>query len=265
MLMEPIEISAENDERTACSGYCARCGRVHSLPVGPAVAQARLLMRALSRAGRIDFHVDDAGADPRLSTAPLFGEARGHMFGVLVCRDRQGRTGVLKAFSGQFNGVWRVPGWVPPLVDVEALASMSHGVERLIKRLGRDMAALPESGPERAALAARRRDLSRALMLDIHALYRLPNFCRQLAPLPEVVTGEGGIPAGTGDCCAPKLLGYAARHSLIPLGVAEFYFGRENRSGTRRHGGVYASCAHKCGRILGHMLCGLMPHEREGA
>ncbi|MFH1915564.1 MAG: hypothetical protein ABIK45_14975 [Pseudomonadota bacterium] len=257
MLMEPIEISAKNDSRAACSGYCARCGRVHSLPVGTAVVQARELLHALTHAGRVDLHADAAAADPRLSTAPLFGEARGHMFGVLVCRDQQGRTGVLKAFSGQFNGVWRVPGWVPPLVDTQALASMSSGVERLIKRLGRDIECLPEGSPERTTLAARRRELSRALMLDIHALYRIPNFRRELTPLPSVVFGEGGIPAGTGDCCAPKLLGYAARHSLTPLGVAEFYLGRENRSGTRRHGGVYASCAHKCGRILGYMLCGL--------
>lgn len=257
MLMEPIGISAENDERAACSGFCSRCGRQHVLPVGPAARPARELLRALTRAGRIDLHVDESLADPRFSTASLFGEARGHMFGVLVCRDRQGRTGVLKAFSGQFNGVWRVPGWVPPLVDVDALTAMSCGVERFIKRLGRDMDALPQGSPARTALADRRRAISRALMRDIHALYRIPNFRRELHSLPRIVLGDGGIPSGTADCCAPKLLGYAARHSLTPLGVAEFYVGRDNRSGTRRHGGVYASCKDKCGRILGYMLCGL--------
>lgn len=257
MLMEPVGISVENDERAACSGFCSRCGRQHVLPVGPAARPARELLRALTKAGRIDLHADESQADPRFSTAPLFGEARGHMFGVLVCRDRQGRTGVLKAFSGQFNGVWRVPGWVPPLVDVDALTSMSFGVERFIKHLGRKMDALPQGSPERAVLADRRRAVSRALMRDIHALYRIPNFRRELQPLPRIVLGNGGIPSGTADCCAPKLLGYAARHSLTPLGVAEFYVGRDNRSGTRRHGGVYASCKDKCGRILGYMLCGL--------
>ncbi|WP_231116994.1 hypothetical protein [Pseudodesulfovibrio alkaliphilus] len=257
--MEPIEISVEGDGRTACSGFCARCGRAHSLPVGPALAQARELLHSLTSAGRVDMHVNAEAADPALSTASLFGEARGHMFGVLVCRDQQGRTGVLKAFSGQLNGVWHVPGWVPPLVNTEELAAMSSGVERLIKRLGRDMERLPEGDPGRAVLAAKRAEISRALMLDIHALYRIPNFRNEAKPLPEIVLGQSGIPAGTGDCCAPKLLGYAARHNLIPLGVAEFYFGRENRSGTRRHGGVYTSCSQKCGRILGHMLCGLDP------
>jgi hypothetical protein len=225
--------------------------------VGYAGKFARELLHTLTEAGRIDFDVPEDRADPRFSTAPLFGPARGHMFGVLVYRDKQGRTGVLKAFSGQFNGVWRVPGWVPPLVDADVLKSMSQGAERIIKRLGRDMERFPEESPDRLRLMERRRDVSRALMRDIHGLYRIPNFRRELRPLPDVVTGANGIPAGTGDCCAPKLIGYAARHFLTPLGVAEFYVGRENRSRTKRHGGMYSSCKDKCSRILGYMLCGL--------
>ena len=69
--------------------------------------------------------------------------------------------------------------------------------------------------------------------------------------------GEKGTPAGIGAGGPPKLLGYAARHSLTPLGLGEFYFGRENRSGPKRHGALYASCKDKCGRMLGDMLCGL--------
>jgi hypothetical protein len=94
-------------------------------------------------------------------------------------------------------------------------------------------------------------------MQEIHAMYRLPNFRGQVVPLPLAVHPEGNAPTGTGDCCAPKLLGYAAAHNLTPLGLAEFYFGRTNRSGTREHGRFYPSCLDKCGRILGFMLCGL--------
>ncbi len=215
------------------------------------------LLRRLDEAGRIDFHVPESEADLRLSTDYLYGDARGQMFGVLVCRDRQGRTGVLRAFSGQYNSIWRVPGWVPPLVDVDALRRISFGVERVIKRMGRRIDDLPADSPEREDLITKRRVLSQALMKDIHALYMIPNFRRELVPLPKAVFGGGGIPSGTGDCCAPKLLGYAARHDLTPLGLAEFYFGRENRSGTRKHGKVYTSCPEKCGRILGFMLCGM--------
>ena len=257
MLFEQMELQGKFDERVAASGFCTVCGRKHEIALGYAVPEAKRLLSALLETRRVDFEVQDRDADPRLSIEPLFGEARGHMFGVLVCRDKAGATGVLKAFSGQMNGVWMVDGWVPPLVDVNLLERMSAGTERYIKRLGKRIKGLGEDDPERARLVEKRRNLSRALMKDIHGLYRIPNFRRQLKPLTEIVTGKGGIPSGTGDCCAPKLLGYAARHSLTPLGLAEFYVGRKNKAGTRRNGAIYVSCKAKCGRILGHMLCGL--------
>lgn len=224
--------------------------------VGYAKQYAVELLKTLTGMKRIDFTVTQEQADPRLSTDYLYGKARGQMFGVLVCRDKAGRTGVLKAFSGQYNGIWNVDGWVPPLVNTEHLGSMSFGVERLIKRMGTRIASLPKTSLERKSLMDKRKAVSQALMKDIHALYRIPNSRGELKPLPEIVFGEGGIPTGTGDCCAPKLLGYAALHSMTPLGVAEFYFGKENKSGTKRHGAMYTSCNDKCGRILGYMLCG---------
>ena len=98
-------------------------------------------------------------------------------------------------------------------------------------------------------------------MKEIHAMYRLSNFRGETESLPNAVYGAEGIPTGTGDCCAPKLLGYAARNGLTPLGLTEFYFGRTNRSGTKKHGEFYSSCLNKCGRILGFMLCGLEEHQ----
>ncbi|WP_319468543.1 hypothetical protein [uncultured Pseudodesulfovibrio sp.] len=255
-VFEPVEIKGNFEPRISCKGLCERCGKEHGMAVGYAAEHARRLLATLDEKKRIDFLVPDEEAAPRFSTEYLFGNARGQMFGVLVCRDKDGRTGVLKAFSGQYNGVWRVPGWVPPLVDVDAFKRMSFGVERFIKRLGREIDKLPKGSSDRASLIEKRKAVSQALMKDIHALYRIPNFRRELKPLPEVVTGTGGIPTGTGDCCAPKLLGYAARHSLKPLGLVEFFYGRENKSKSKKHGGMYMSCKDKCGRILGYMLCG---------
>ena len=257
MIFEPIELTRTFDPRIGYKGLCSRCGRGHGLVIGYARDPAVSLLKKLDKTGRIDFDVPESEADPRFSTDYLYGDARGQMLGVLVCRDRDGNTGVLKAFSGQYNSMWRVPGWVPPLVDVSVLTRISFGVERMIKRLGHQIAELPGDSPKRKDLIGKRKAMSQALMKDIHALYRIPNFRRELASLPDVVYGDGGIPAGTGDCCAPKLLGYAARHRLTPLGLAEFYFGKKNRSGTKRHGKVYTSCSSKCGRILGYMLCGL--------
>ena len=62
--------------------------------------------------------------------------------------------------------------------------------------------------------------------------------------------------AEVSHCCAPKLLNQAALAGLAPLSLAEFYFGRENRSQTRQHGRFYAPCTDKCSALLGFMLCG---------
>ena len=100
-------------------------------------------------------------------------------------------------------------------------------------------------------------------MQDIHSLYLLTNFHGETANLYQVYADQNGIPTGTGDCCAPKLLNYAAKNRLIPLGIAEFYWGRENRSGSRRHGAFYSSCKEKCEPILGFMLCGLDHYDNK--
>lgn len=255
MLIEPVNVSGSFDTRVAAKGFCEACGREHSTVVGYATPYARRLFQILNEKRRIDLSVPSEKADPRFSLDYLFGKARGQMFGVLVVRDMDGATGVLKAFSGQYNGAWNVPGWVPPLVDTDEVDGISFGVERIIKMLGRKIAALPKSSPERKRLLEQRKSISRALMKDIHALYQIPNMAGELRPLHEAVVGDKGIPTGMGDCCAPKLLGYAARHSLTPLGLAEFFVGRTNRADTRKHGGMYAACSEKCQRLMGYMLC----------
>ena len=47
------------------------------------------------------------------STASLYEEANGKMFGVMVCRRQNGQRGVLHAFSGEWEGRKTPPGWVP--------------------------------------------------------------------------------------------------------------------------------------------------------
>lgn len=192
--------------------------------------------------------IDDTG-DPRFSTDYLWGEARGQMFGVLVCVTDGGEVVVLRAFSCQYNGTWRVDGWVPPLIDVDEFLRITKPVDREIKALDARIAAGRD--PE---LVRRRRALSQDLTARIQGLYRLHNFRGEARPLTEVF--PGGIPTGAGDCCAPKLLNHAARHGLHPVGISEFFWGRENRSGTRQHGEFYPACAEKCQPILGFLLCG---------
>lgn len=67
----------------------------------------------------------------------------------------------------------------------------------------------------------------------------------------------GEPPSGAGDCAGPKLLGYAFRHGLTPLALAELWWGASPVGGGRHHGQLYAACRSKCGPILPAMLEGL--------
>jgi len=238
-------------------GYCRRCGKEHRLGPGNTLEQCRRLMHLFSERTSIDLFSEGRQSDPALSTDWLFGPALGKMFGILECIKPDGTTLFLHAFSGQYNGNWLVPGWVPPIFDVQPFLALSEGVERQIKALGRQIDCEQEHSAQWSALRKERRCLSRQLMSDLHALYHLVNFRGERAGLKEVFLGTTGIPTGTGDCCAPKLLHFAAGNDLRPIGLSEFYWGRQNASGTRHQGTFSPPCMEKCIPILGFMLCGL--------
>lgn len=230
---------------------------MHRLGPGNSPRLGLELMRLLADRGTIDLFASRSSSDPALSTDWLFGPARGKMFGLLECLRPDGGTTVLRAFSGQYNGRWLVEGWVPPLFDVAAFDALRVEAENRIKELGRKIEECRPHSDTWLALRKRRRLLSRQLMLDIHGLYRLANFRGERASLAEAFLGDSGIPTGTGDCCGPKLLNHAAKNQLRPIGLTEFYWGRDTRSASRLHSSFNSSCAEKCRPILGFMLCGL--------
>ncbi|MEN8200071.1 MAG: hypothetical protein ABFR63_08365 [Thermodesulfobacteriota bacterium] len=246
-----------SSNRPFCNGFCGSCEGFHGLDQGPALTAARELMHSLARERHIALDQPGNLVPDELRTDSLYGAARGKMFGVLVCRTEEGRQQTLKGFSGQFNGLWEVEGWVPPLFDVKTFQHLNSPVEKQIKGLGR---RLEETGGDRrlhSAIRQERRDLSRGLMREIHALYRVHNFKGETCSLFDLFGENNGIPTGTGDCCGPKLLNHAARQGLQPLGLAEFYWGRTNKSNSRHEGRFYPACKEKCGPILGFMLCGI--------
>jgi tRNA pseudouridine32 synthase/23S rRNA pseudouridine746 synthase len=79
------------------------------------------------------------------------------------------------------------------------------------------------------------------------------------APTPQRVP-----PAGTGECCAPKLLQYAFVHQLKPLCMAEFWQGASPKMEVRHHGSYYPACRGKCKPVLEWMLGPLQTSPRRG-
>jgi len=61
-------------------------------------------------------------------------------------------------------------------------------------------------------------------------------------------------PAGSGECCEPKLLQYAYQHGYKPLQMAMFWWGENPKEEIRHHLQFYPACNGKCKPILHWML-----------
>ncbi len=97
---------------------------------------AHLLQQRLSR--QSDLH-------------PFFEQQEGKMFGVLVVADHFGRVAYLSAFSGMLNHQWLVPGFVPPVFNVQDMTQLLANSEAQLKQLTQDLADL-ESSEQRKKL-----------------------------------------------------------------------------------------------------------------
>ena len=110
-----------------------------------------------------------------------------------------------------------------------------------------------------AALRNRRRNMSDELQQWLFRQYRMLNALGEERDLIDIFreTIHAIPPAGSGDCCAPKLLQYAYKHGLEPVCMAEFWWGDSPKQEIRHHLHYYPACRSKCLPILTHMLCGL--------
>jgi hypothetical protein len=213
-------------------------------------------MREFEEIRRLDYLVTDPAADPRLSFERLFPGGHGNMFGVLECRDAHGRTVVLRAFSSLRRGIRDVDGWVPPILSADAFYGRVLPGQQKIERLTAELEHLEPGSSAHGEVIAQRKRISRALLREMQELYRFHNFRGEVRSLHAAHWPSRPMPGGVGECCAPKLLDYAAVQGLRPIGLAEFYWG-DAKSADIQSGSFYACCETRCQPILGFMLCGL--------
>ena len=141
--------------------------------------------------------------------------------------------------------------------------SRQQGIER--RQLKRQQNALLEplqqvitaTDARISELKKQRKALSCQLQAQMHASYSLTNFSGRSQSLQQLM--PGGLPTGTGDCCAPKLLHYAATHNLKPLAMAEFWWGASSVNQDKIPGEFYGACAERCQPLMGFLLSGLKP------
>ncbi len=108
-------------------------------------------------------------------------------------------------------------------------------------------------------LKEQRKTKSVALQQYISEQYQFLNSKQEVKNLSQLFTGTSiqNLPAGSGECAAPKLLQYAFLHNLEPIAMAEFWWGQSPNKEIRKHQQFYPACQGKCKPILKHMLAGI--------
>ena len=238
-------------------GFCRDCDRFHGLPEGAARVYAGRVMEAFQKYRRLDYEVPENRANPRLAFERLFPRQRGHMFGVLECRAQSGDTVFLRAFSSLHDGIREVEGWVPPLLSREEFYGLVLPTQHVIRDMTRELDDLVEGTEDHRALLEERKEISRELLQTMQGLYRFLNCRGESRSLSEALCESLKVPGVVGECCAPKLLTFAARAELLPISMAEFYWGGSQSSGQLVSGRFYPPCKTRCEPILGFLLCGL--------
>lgn len=141
--------------------------------------------------------------------------------------------------------------------------SRQDGIEKRKFKRQRDQILQPlqqvleTAEKRRRELKQQRRVLSRQLQAEMNQAYYLTNFAGQSLSLHQL--SLNALPTGTGDCCAPKLLHYAATQGLKPLAMAEFWWGSSDQG--KISGQFYEACSERCQPIMGFLLSGLSPIE----
>ncbi len=155
----------------------------------------------------------------------------------------------------------------PRLQQLSLLSQHDKREWKQCKQFWDDKISLAQQAFERAfeqpinTLMEQRKSLSRSLHHQVFDQYHLHSFGGETSTM-QALFGERAPPGGAGDCAAPKLLQYAQRHYLIPVALAEFWWGAEPLTEVRHHGNFYPPCRGKCEVILPFMLQGLKLKQR---
>lgn len=136
-------------------------------------------------------------------------------------------------------------------------------LRRLKKRCAESETALRERlkslDDDTERLRERRQRMSEGLQEWLFRRYEMLNARGERRNLLDIfrLFNQSIPPAGTGDCCAPKLLQYAFEHEYKPLCMAEFWLGEPSKDSLRRAGQFYPACNGKCKPTLNFMLQGM--------
>ncbi len=149
--------------------------------------------------------------------------------------------------------------------EESAMTRESQFMKAELRRLKKSLAVKTELEQEydgRMAEISRlrqlRKQLSDRLQQWLFSHFRMLNPMGESRNLLKIFSDTAAKvpPAGSGECCEPKLLQYAYAHGLRPLQMAMFWWGESPREEVRHHLCFYPACNGKCKPILEWMLPG---------
>jgi tRNA pseudouridine32 synthase/23S rRNA pseudouridine746 synthase len=187
-------------------------------------------------------HCLDYQGAKEISTDPLFRPQGGIMFGVLVAIDeKRGEIVTLKAFSGEYENLSTIEGWVGPTYDQQRYRD-------IVDTSAQEIAQLLSEGRSEEA-----KNLSCATQKAIDELHTFCTIEGEFRTLSQLC-GNVQLPSGTGDCCAPKLLNEAFKRKLRLVSLVEFFYGETNKSHTKVNHHFYPPCDSRCKILLPTLL-----------
>ena len=197
--------------RPVSGGWCARCGTMHTPSFGtckralPGVDGASPAPSADRLAGSGGY-----GRSPLLDRLLVRRGRRQDVRRPVLSGRKGGAEWCFAPFPGNSTGCGRwLAGWIRLLTRPLLRSSSVNPSRKSSASVGR-WSHCPRGRLAVVGSSLKRRALSRQLMREIHDLYRLKNFRGEELPLTAAFCGDGAPPAGTGDCCGPKLLHHAA-------------------------------------------------------
>lgn len=107
-----------------------------------------------------------------------------------------------------------------------------------------------------AKLKSKRKLLSESLQKWIFSQYKILNYKGESCDISTIFSKQLGTlpPAGTGDCCEPKLLQFALANNLKPLQIGMFWWENSHKNDLKIHLKFYPACSGKCKPLLEYML-----------
>lgn len=181
---------------------------------------------------------------------------KGKMLGLLLAQSADCSHYIIsRAYSGIVNISDSQPYFVPPIYDLNCPDDFYLKEDNEISAINRQIENTTDTAAT-AELKQKRKELSQKLQLKIFHHF---NFCNPEGEYRNIIdifrdARRGLPPGGTGECAAPRLLQYAFEHDLIPVALAEFWYGRSPKKEVRVHRQFYPSCIEKCSPILRYMI-----------